>query len=214
MRIVGGKHRGRRLAAPPGDAIRPTSDRAREAVFNILAHGGFGQGGASPIPGAVVIDVFCGTGAMGLEALSRGAARAVFIDNEPQSLVAARANIVALREQGAARVMAADAPRPPPRPRDEAPATLAFFDPPYAENIAAAALAGFAEQGWLAPGALCVVEEAARAPALAPPSGFETLETRRYGAARVTILRYVGETGGMAQSGHEDTKARSKTQSA
>jgi 16S rRNA (guanine966-N2)-methyltransferase len=172
--------------------VRPTSDRAREAVFNILGHGGFGQGGASVVNGAVVLDVFCGTGAMGLEALSRGAARATFIDNEPQSLVSARANIAALKEQAAARVMAADATRPPPRPKEQPQATLAFFDPPYAENVAASALAAFAVQGWLAPGALCVVEEASRAPALAPPAGFESLETRRYGAARVTIVRYTG----------------------
>ena len=190
MRIVGGKHRGRRLAAPPGAAVRPTSDRAREAVFNILAHGGFGAGGASIVAGAVVLDAFCGTGAMGLEALSRGAARAVFVDNEPQSLVAARANVAALKEGAAARVIAADATRPPARPNDTPPATLAFFDPPYAEAVAAAALAAFADQGWLAPGALCVVEEAARASALAPPPGFESLDARRYGAARVTLLRY------------------------
>jgi len=190
MRIVAGRHRGRRLAAPPGDAIRPTSDRAREAVFNILAHGGFGAGGASPVAGAAVLDVFCGTGAMGLEAISRGAARATFIDNEPQALKAARANIAALRETEAARVMAADATRPPPRPKDQPPATLAFFDPPYAENIAGTALAAFAAQGWLAPGALCVVEEAARAADFAPPPGFALLESRRYGAARVTILRF------------------------
>jgi 16S rRNA (guanine966-N2)-methyltransferase len=189
MRIVGGRHRGRRIEAPPGEAIRPTSDRAREAVFNILAHGGFGAGGASVVAGAIVLDVFCGTGAMGLEALSRGAARAVFIDNEPQALVAVRANIAALREQAAARVMAADATRPPPPPKDQPPATLAFFDPPYAEAIAAAALEGFAHGGWLAPGAVCVVEEAARAPALVPPPGFALLAERRYGAARVTILR-------------------------
>jgi 16S rRNA (guanine966-N2)-methyltransferase len=192
MRVIGGRHRGRRIAAPPGAAIRPTSDRAREAVFNILAHGGFGAGGASVIADAVVLDVFCGTGAMGLEALSRGAARATFIDNEPQSLVAARANIAALKEQ-AARVMAADATRPPPRPKDQPPATLAFFDPPYAENLAAPALAAFADKGWLAPGALCVVEAAARAPALASPPVFESLETRRYGATRVTLLRFTGE---------------------
>jgi 16S rRNA (guanine966-N2)-methyltransferase len=192
MRIVGGRHRGRRLAAPPGNAVRPTSDRAREAVFNILAHGGFGAGGAAIVAGAVVLDAFCGTGAMGLEALSRGAARAIFVDNEPQSLVAARANIAAVGEQAAARVIAADATRPPPRPKELPPATLAFFDPPYAEAVAAAALAGFAGQGWLAPGALCTVEEAARAPALVPPPGFETLQVRRYGAARVTLLRYGG----------------------
>jgi len=192
MRIVGGKHRGRRIAAPAGEAIRPTSDRAREAIFNILAHGGFGAGGASIVAGAVVLDAFCGTGAMGLEALSRGAARASFIDNEPQSLVAVRANIAALREQATTRVMAADATRPPPLAKGETPATLAFFDPPYAEAVAATALAGFAQQGWLAPGAICVVEEGARAAALALPGGFERLEFRRYGAARVTLLRYDG----------------------
>jgi 16S rRNA (guanine966-N2)-methyltransferase len=192
MRIVAGKHRGRRIAAPPGEAVRPTSDRAREAVFNILAHGGFGAGGASIVAGAVVLDAFCGTGAMGLEALSRGAARAVFIDNEPQSLVAVRANVAALKEQASARVVAADATRPPKRPKDLPAATLAFFDPPYAEAAAAAALAAFAEAGWLAPGAVCVVEEAARAPALAPPPGFAAVEARRYGAARVTILRFAG----------------------
>lgn len=196
MRIVGGRHRGRSLAAPPGDAVRPTSDRAREAVFNILAHGGFGAGGVSIIPGAVVLDAFCGTGAMGLEALSRGAARAIFVDNEPRSLVAARANIAMLKEQAATRVIAADATRPPPRPKDVPPATLAFFDPPYADAVAATALTGFAEQGWLAPGALCVVEEGARAPALAPPPGFMALEQRRYGAARATLLRYGGPPGG------------------
>ncbi len=194
MRIVGGRHRGRRIAAPPGEAVRPTSDRAREAVFNMLAHGGFGAGGASLVAGAVVLDAFCGTGAMGLEALSRGAARAVFIDNEPAALVAVRANIAALREHATTRVMAADATRPPPRPKDLPPATLAFFDPPYAENIADAALAVFAEGGWLAPGALCVVEQAARAPMLAAPAGFEALRSRRYGAARMAVLRYFGES--------------------
>ena len=192
MRIVGGKHRGRRLEAPPGDAVRPTSDRAREAVFNILAHGGHGDGGASAVAGAVVLDAFCGTGAMGLEALSRGAARAIFVDNEPRSLVAARANIAALKEQAAARVIAADATRPPPRPKELPPATLAFFDPPYAEAVAAASLAGFAARGWLAAGALCVVEEGARAGEFAAPAGFAVLEARRYGAARVTLLRYLG----------------------
>ena len=179
MRIVGGKHRGRRLEAPAGDAVRPTSDRAREAVFNILAHGGHGDGGVSAVAGAVVLDAFCGTGAMGLEALSRGAARAIFVDNEPRSLVAAR-------------VIAADATRPPPRPKDAPAATLAFFDPPYAEAVAAASLAGFAARGWLAAGALCVVEEGARAGEFAAPAGFAVLEARRYGAARLTLLRYLG----------------------
>ncbi|MCW5773135.1 MAG: RsmD family RNA methyltransferase [Rhodospirillaceae bacterium] len=192
MRIVGGRHKGRRLAAPPGFDLRPTSDRAREAVFNILAHGGLGAGGLSPVAEAVVLDAFCGTGAMGLEALSRGAARAVFVDNEPASLAAARGNIAALGETGRSRVTAADATRPPPRPKDVPPATLAFFDPPYADNAAVPALAGFAASGWLAPGAVCVVEESSRGPELVPPAGFLRLDARRYGAARVVVLRYAG----------------------
>jgi 16S rRNA (guanine966-N2)-methyltransferase len=192
MRIVGGRYRGRRLTAPPGAAIRPTSDRAREAVFNILAHGGYGAGGASAVQDAVVLDVFCGTGAMGLEALSRGAAQATFFDNEPAALAAVRANIAAMKEQARARVRAADAARPPRRTAAQQPATLAFFDPPYGEGLAASALAAFAEAGWLAPGALCVVEEAARGPALAPPPGFELLDTRRYGAASIVLLRHHG----------------------
>jgi 16S rRNA (guanine966-N2)-methyltransferase len=212
MRIVAGRHRGRRLAAPPGEGIRPTSDRAREAVFNILAHGGYGAGGASAVVGAVVLDVFCGTGAMGLEALSRGAVRAVLIDNEPAALAAARANVAALNEQANARVMAGDATRPPPRAKDQPAATLAFFDPPYASNLAAPALAAFAEAGWLAPGALCVVEDSARAPALAPPPGFAPLDTRRYGAARITLLRYGGDCGHRRHSTprHQDTKSPSQ----
>lgn len=192
MRIVAGRHRGRRIAAPPGEEIRPTSDRAREAVFNILAHGGYGAGGASAVADAVVLDAFCGTGAMGLEALSRGAAQAILIDNEPRALVAARANVAALKEQANAHVTAADAMRPPSRPKDQPQATLAFFDPPYKSELAAPALAAFAAAGWLAPGAICVVEEPARGPELTPPPGFELLETRRYGAARIALLRYSG----------------------
>lgn len=189
MRIVGGIHRGRRLAAPPGLEIRPTSDRAREAVFNILVHGGHGAGGPSALQGAVVLDAFCGTGALGLEALSRGAARAIFIDNDPAALVAVRANIAALKEDARARVMAADATRPPLRPKDLPPATLAFLDPPYADVNALEALAAFAEAGWLAPRALAVVEIASRAADPKLPAGLELLDSRRYGAARVLLLR-------------------------
>jgi 16S rRNA (guanine966-N2)-methyltransferase len=196
MRIVGGIHKGRRLAVPPGRDIRPTADRAREAVFNILAHGRLGAGAVSPvvgrpvIGGAVVLDAFCGTGAMGLEALSRGAARAVFIDNEPAALAAARANIAALGEGARSRIIAADATRPLPRPRDVPPATLAFFDPPYAARAGAAALSAFAAEGWLAPGALCLLEEAARGPESTPPDGFTAIDVRRYGAARLLFLRF------------------------
>jgi len=190
MRIVAGRHRGRPLAAPPGAEIRPTSDRAREAVFNILAHGGFGAGGASIVAGAIVLDVFCGTGALGLEALSRGAERAIFFDNEPAALAAVRANIAALQEEARTRLVTGDATRPRPRPAEVPPATLAFFDPPYAGGLAVPALTGFSADGWLAPGAVCVVEESARGPELVPPPGFAPLAMRRYGAARIVFLRY------------------------
>ncbi len=195
MRIVAGRHKGRALAVPAGDAVRPTSDRAREAIFNIIAHGGFGAGGTSIIPGARVLDAFCGTGAMGLEALSRGAAHAVFVDTAAAALAALRANIAALGVAAQARVLAADATEPRPRPADLAPVTLAFFDPPYALALGAASPAAFAAQGWLAPGAICTLEQAARGPATPVPAGFALLDERRYGAARVLVLRYAAGGG-------------------
>ncbi|MGQ9366973.1 16S rRNA (guanine(966)-N(2))-methyltransferase RsmD [Azospirillum sp. ST 5-10] len=181
MRIVGGSHRGRRLTAPAGRDVRPTSDRTREAIFNILAHSGWGPGGGSPVDGAAVLDVFAGTGALGLEALSRGAAAATFLDAGRAALDALRANVAALGEEGRCTVLRGDATRPP---RAGTPATLAFLDPPYGRDLAPAALTALAAAGWLAPGAVLVVEEAADAP-LALPTGFRALDERRYGDTRV-----------------------------
>ena len=187
MRIIGGKHRGRRLAAPEGVTVRPTSDRAREALFDILAHGRFGE---RPVyEDARVLDAFAGTGAFGLEALSRGAAQASFIEKDRAALAALRANIAALGEQKNAAVLAGDALRPP---RAGAPASLAFLDPPYDEDVAAPALAALAAAGWLTHEALAVVEVAARQ-ALTPPAGFTLLAERRYGAARILFLRFGAE---------------------
>ena len=186
VRIIGGKHRGRRLAAPEGLSVRPTSDRAREALFDILAHGRFGE---RPVyEEARVLDAFAGTGAFGLEALSRGAAQASFIEKDRAALAALGANIAALGEQKNAAVLAGDALRPP---RAGAPASLAFLDPPYGEDAAAPALVALAAAGWLAPEALAVVEMAARQ-TLTPPEGFTLLEERRYGAARIVFLRFGG----------------------
>ena len=187
MRIVGGSLKGRCLAAPPGGAIRPTSDRAREALFNRLAHGAFSRDGTSIVAGALVLDAFCGTGALGLEALSRGAAQAVFIDNDAAAIACVRTNIAALGVDDRATVLQADATNPP---RAAAPCTLAFVDPPYAGNAIASALPALAAAGWLAPGALCVAESAARSPAPEPPGGFETLDSRSYGKARFSFLRF------------------------
>jgi len=186
VRIVAGSHRGRRLTAPHGHDVRPTTDRTREAIFNILAHSGWGSDGGSPVNDAVVLDGFCGTGALGLEALSRGAARAVFLDLARGSLDAVRANIADLREESRTAVLRADATKPP-KPREAA--TLAFLDPPYGQDLASKALSALAAAGWLAPDAVVVVEEAAGAPVPLPPA-FEALDERRYGDTRVLFLAY------------------------
>ncbi|HYD32904.1 MAG TPA: 16S rRNA (guanine(966)-N(2))-methyltransferase RsmD [Azospirillaceae bacterium] len=185
MRIVGGSHRGRRLEAPSGRDVRPTSDRTREAIFNILAHAGWGPDGASPVDGARVLDAFCGTGALGLEALSRGAARAVFLDQARGSLDAARRNVEALNEGGRADILRADATRPPPA---RAACTLAFLDPPYGRGLAVDALPALAARGWFAAAAVVVVEETASSP-LPVPDGFTVLDEREYADTRVVFLR-------------------------
>ena len=186
MRIVGGRHSGRRLLSPRDRSIRPTSDRVREAVFGILEHGGWG-GSDDPdaIAGAVVVDAFCGTGALGLEALSRGAAFAYLIDRDPVAAQLARRNATDLGEQDRVRISRCDVMRPPP---PMAPANLAFFDPPYGLGLAEGALMVLQGRGWLAPGCLCVVEQSRReTPPMIP--GFVLLDTRLYGDVQVTGLR-------------------------
>src|SRR5258708_15559744 len=135
LRIVGGVHRGRRLIAPPGDAVRPTSDRAREALFNILSHGNFAAGGL-PFAGRPVLDAFAGTGAVGLEALSRGASAAAFIEAGRDALAALRRKVAALGEEERAYVVAGDATRPP---RAALVCAIAFLDPPYHSGLPAPA---------------------------------------------------------------------------
>jgi 16S rRNA (guanine966-N2)-methyltransferase len=185
VRIVGGSHRGRRLAAPPGDVVRPTSDRAREALFNILSHGNFAARGI-PFAGNAVLDAFAGTGALGLEALSRGAAAAYFIEHDRAAIASLRRNIAALDEAGRAHIVPGDATRPP---RATEPCAGAFLDPPYRSGLAVPALAALAGAGWLAPGALVVVELAAKED-FSPPAGCAMLAARRYGAARLVFMRY------------------------
>jgi len=187
MRIVGGIHRGRRLMVPPGEAVRPTSDRAREALFNILLHGRFAASG-SPIAGRNVLDAFAGTGAFGLEALSRGAGAAAFLENGREALAALRRNIAALGEDRRAHVVSGDATRPARAPFACA---LAFLDPPYGSGLAPAALTALAATGWLEAAALAIVEVAARE-AFERPAGFTAIDERVYGAARLVFLRYDG----------------------
>src|SRR5205085_6156940 len=125
LRIVGGVHRGRRLAAPVGETVRPTSDRAREALFNILSHGRFAASGL-PFADRPVLDAFAGTGAVGLEALSRGASTAVFFETEREALTALRRNIATLGEEDSVHILAGDATRPP---RGVMSCAIAFLDP-------------------------------------------------------------------------------------
>jgi len=191
MRIVGGVFGGRRLAAVgKGDAgahLRPTTDRVREALFNMLSGGRFG----TPFEEAEVLDLFAGTGALGLEALSRGASRVTFVDDGRVAQRLLRENIAALRVADRCRVLQRSALRLPPAQsagfQDEAhsAATLVFLDPPYGKQLGGTALRAAQAQGWIAPQALIVWEEAAPQ---APPDGFALLETRAYGDTVVTLL--------------------------
>jgi len=184
VRIVAGRHRGRRLAAPgagaPRGQPRPTSDRLRESLFNRLTVGA----GGDAVSGARVLDLFAGTGALGLEALSRGAARAVFVDNgrPAQRLIAA--NIAALDERARARLIATDATRLPPAP--EPAFDLILLDPPYGRGLGERALARALAGGWIAPGALIVWEEGA---AITPPPELLLLDSRRHGGTTLCFLR-------------------------
>ena len=187
MRIVGGALRGRRLAGPKSFSIRPTSDRLRETIFDILEHAYPGS-----IEAASVIDLFAGAGALGLEALSRGAARALFVDQGAEARALLRQNIEALGLGGVTRVFRRDARRLGRAPKAER-FGLAFLDPPYGQNLAPPALAELARGEWLAPGALVVVEETAGG-AVELPQSFREEQTRRYGDTQVVFARWVGES--------------------
>jgi 16S rRNA (guanine966-N2)-methyltransferase len=182
MRVVGGSLRGRALAAPKSQSIRPTADRLREALFNILVHAY-----DNPLGGARVLDLFAGTGALGIEALSRGAAFALFVDDGAEARALIRANVEALGLGGTTRIFRRDATGLGPA-HPLAPFSLVFLDPPYGKGLAEKALASARAGGWLAPDALIVVEESAQA-AFTPPDGFRELERRRYDDTEVIFLR-------------------------
>jgi len=188
MRIVAGQFRGRPIAAPPGLAVRPTSDRARQAVFNILGSAAW----APTMQGARVIDLFAGSGALGLEALSRGAAWCLFIETDAQARGAIRANLERLDPAGGlfgrTRIHRRDGAALGAKPAgDGPPFDLAFLDPPYGQGLGERALAELAGGGWLKPGAICVFERGAEEPDPAV-AGFAPLDARRYGAAKVHFL--------------------------
>ncbi len=180
MRIVGGRLKGRALKSPGSDAIRPTSDRLRETVFNILAHS-YGN----PVAGARVIDLFAGSGAMAIEALSRGAHFALFVDQSANACAIIRANFAALDLGGAARILRRDARKLGAAPEDES-FSLALLDPPYGKGLVPPTLAALRDGGWLGRGALAVIEERAGAE-VELPGGFVLRETRRFGLTQVVF---------------------------
>lgn len=177
MRIVAGLWKGRMLATPKGDTTRPTADRVRQALFDTLFHAEWG--GRDLVVGAIVLDAFAGTGALGLEALSRGAAHAHFFEADPAATAALRTNIAAFRAKASVH---ANALKPP---RGQACA-LAFLDPPYHHNLLPAAVAALRQAGWLKPGAVVVAETARDEDT---PELGELLDQRRHGAALVSVFR-------------------------
>lgn len=184
MRIIGGARRGLKLAdvgaGDPAAHLRPTSDRVREAIFNLLMNGSYGN----PVGGARVLDLFAGTGALGLEALSRGAARVAFVDDGTAARALLRRNIELMRAMGTTDVWRRDATQMGPC---RGPGyDLVFLDPPYGKGLGERALASLMAGGWLAPAALLIWEEGS---APAPPAGFGLLDQRRYGDTWVTLLK-------------------------
>ena len=186
MRIVGGRLRGRLLEAPASRAIRPTSERLRESIFDILVHRHAGV-----VEGARVVDLFAGSGALGIEALSRGAKFALFVDNGPEARALLRGNVEVFALGGVTRIWRADATLLGKAPAGP-PFTLAFLDPPYDKGLAGPALAGLVEGGWLASGALVVVEESAEAK-IGAPTALQIVDERVYGETKVVFLAYGDE---------------------
>lgn len=183
MRIIGGTHRGTALASvgkgDVGAHLRPTSDRVRESLFNILQGGRFGD----PVNSPRVLDLFAGTGALGLEALSRGAAHVTFVDSGRVAQKLIRENIGRLRRQADTTLLQTDVNRMPPGE----PSELIFLDPPYGKGLGVAALKAAKAQGWIGPEALIVWEENSTQPA---PEGFTGLDQRRYGDTWISFLRH------------------------
>ncbi|MBI1495178.1 16S rRNA (guanine(966)-N(2))-methyltransferase RsmD [Halocynthiibacter styelae] len=187
MRIIAGIHRGRALTAVgKGDAgahLRPTTDRVRESLFNVLSGGRFDV----EIEGARVLDIFAGTGALGFEALSRGAAHVTFVENGRVGQRLIQANGKLLGAEGAMTLLRVDAARLPTCPGNRA--DLVFLDPPYGKGLGEKAMAAAMAQGWIAPGALIVWEESAE---IEVPDGLELLDQRKYGDSRINFLEYLG----------------------
>ena len=181
MRIVGGRFSGRTLAGPASQAIRPTSDRLRETIFNILMHA-YGD----PVTGARVLDLFAGTGALGLEALSRGAAFAQFVDDGAEARALIRENVETLGVAGISRIFRRDAAKLGPV-HPVQPFSLVFADPPYGKGLAEVSLVSARAGDWITSDALIVVEE--EKAAFVTPEGFEEIERRAYDTTEIVFVR-------------------------
>ena len=188
MRIIAGVHRGLKLAevgaGDPAAHLRPTSDRVREALFNVLLGGRYGD----PVTGARVLDLFAGTGALGLEALSRGAAQVTFVDDGKVAQGLIRDNIGRTKRGADTTLLAVNATKLPPHTGE--PFSLIFLDPPYGKGLGLLALQSAMSSGWIGTGALVIWEEASPQPS---PLGFAGLEVRKYGETAVTVMRREGE---------------------
>ena len=186
MRIISGKHRGRNIETVSSKKLRPTTGMAREALFNILSHGHFTEDGSNLLDDCNVLDLFCGCGALSLEALSRGAAHAVMIDIDQAHLDIARKNAASMHEENNISFIRADSGNPPPA---RFPCNLIFLDPPYNQGLVNKALKNLAQGGWLAQNAIVVVETG-KTEDIELPEEFEQLDDRKYGNSRIRIFEW------------------------
>jgi 16S rRNA (guanine966-N2)-methyltransferase len=187
MRIVGGTHRGRVLNAPEGRDTRPTLDRVREALFSILSHASrWYEDDFNPLYDGIILDAFAGSGALGLEAISRGADQAVFFDNDRKAIAIIEQNIDTLRISDQARAQRADATKPP---RASQPASMVFLDPPYGKELIEPGIAALAKAGWIDGNTLIVAERDPRDPEISL-DGFDLCDSRKYGRCQIDIGRF------------------------
>lgn len=190
LKIIAGKYRGKRIEIKENTKIRPTGSKARGAIFNILMHGQFGANGHSPLIDKSVVDLYCGTGALGLEALSRGAAHVTFVDGASDSLSLARTNVQRISEEANTRFVRSDSSSLPKAPRTH---SLAFLDPPYNSGLAGKSLKSLDAQGWLENGAIIVVELSHKE-ILEAPEHFTLFDERQYGNTKIVFLEYTAHS--------------------
>lgn len=188
LRIIAGKHRGRKIFMKEGKDIRPTGSRAREGIFNILLHGRFSGVDNSPLVDKRVVDLFCGSGALGLEALSRGAAHVTFVDQSSESIALVKQNAEHFGETPNVKFVRSDSSSLPPAPQKF---SLAFMDPPYKTELATKALESLHKNKWLEDDAVVVVE-VSKTQEITPPEGYDVFDMRDYGNNRIYFLNYNG----------------------